>query len=107
MPFVTRLTFRSGDRDALDRVVDEIKRTAEQKGVELKGPHPKPTTDLNVPQQKRLEPGESFDTWRYTVYSRDVEIHGNDAFARDVASDTYPASIHVAADVKQTRGMGR
>lgn len=107
MPFVTKLTFQSGDRDALDRVVDDIKRAAEQKGVELKGPHPKPTTDRHVPQQKTLGPGESFDTWRYTVYSRDVEIHGNDEFARRVAGDDYPASIHVEADVKQTRGMGR
>jgi ribosomal protein S10 len=107
MPFVTRLTFQSGDRDVLDRVVDDIKRTAEQKGVELKGPHPKPTTDLHVPQQKRLAPGDGFENWRYTVYARDIEIHGNDEFARRVAGEDYPSSLHIVVDVKQTRGMGR
>ncbi|WP_255150634.1 uS10/mL48 family ribosomal protein [Halorarius halobius] len=107
MPFVTKLTFQSGDRDALDRVVDDIKHSAEQKGVELKGPHPKPTSDLHVPQKKRLDATEGFDNWRYTVYSREIEIHGNDEFARQVAGDDYPSSIHIEADVKQTRGMGR
>ena len=34
MPFVTRLTLRSGDGDLLDAVVSDIKERAERKGVE-------------------------------------------------------------------------
>ncbi|MFC7177134.1 uS10/mL48 family ribosomal protein [Halosegnis marinus] len=107
MPFVTKLTFESGDREVLDRVVEDIKESAERKGVEMKGPHPRPATDLSAPQQKRLAPGDSFEAWNFQVYTRDVEIHGYDEFARRVAGDDYPASVHVSADVKQTKGLGR
>src|SRR5699024_7771245 len=39
MPFVTQLELTSGDRGALDRVVDGIKESAARKGVEFGGPH--------------------------------------------------------------------
>lgn len=107
MPFVTKLTFESGDREVLDRVVTEIKEKAERKGVELKGPHPRPATQVSAPQQKRLAPGDSFEAWSFSVYTRDIEIHAYEDFAREVAGDDYPASIHIEADVKQTKGMGR
>jgi small subunit ribosomal protein S10 len=107
MPFVTKLTFESGDREVLDRVVTEIKEAAERKGVELKGPHPRPETRLAAPQYRRLAPGNAFEPWEFSVYTREIEIHAADEFARDVAGGEYPSSIHVEADVKQTRGMGR
>jgi len=104
MPFVTKLTFESGDRHLLDDVVDDVKARAERKGVELKGPHPQPPTDHSIPQAKRLAAdGGAFEPWRYTVYTRTVEIVGHDEFARDVASDSYPSRIHVEAEIEQTR----
>ncbi|MFB6118368.1 30S ribosomal protein S10 [Halosegnis sp.] len=102
MPFVTKLTFESGDREVLDRVVTDIKERAERKGVELKGPHPQPATEVAAPQQKRLAPGDSYEPWHYSVYTREIEIHAYEAFARDVAGDEYPASVHVEASVKRT-----
>jgi len=102
MPFVTRLTFQSGDRRLLDDVVDDVKGRAERKGVELKGPHPQPPTDYRVAQSKRLLPdGGEFDPWRYTVYTRTVEIVGHDEFARSVAEDRYPDRIHLEAEIGQ------
>ena len=102
VPFVTKLTFESGDREVLDRVVTGIKERAERKGVELKGPHPQPATQVSAPQQKRLAPGDSFESWRYSVYTREIEIHAHEDFARDVAGDEYPASVHVEASVERT-----
>jgi ribosomal protein S10 len=104
MPFVTKLALRSGDRPTLDDVVDDIKSRAERKGVELKGPHPQPPTELRVPLSKHLAAeGETFGNWRYTVYTRTIEIVGHDEFARSVTERTYPDGVHVEAEIEQTR----
>jgi small subunit ribosomal protein S10 len=108
MPFVTTLEFASGDRRLLDDVVDDLKARAERKGAKLKGPHPRPPTDLTVPQSERLSAdGGAFDSWGYTVYTRTVEIVGHDDFARDVAGDDYPDRIHVEAEIQQQRQLGQ
>lgn len=106
MPFVTTLRLESGDREVLDKVVAEIKAAAERKGAEFKGPHPKPPTHLSVPQYADLLPGDTLEPWRYTVYTRIVEIVGHDDFARAVASREYPTAVHVAAEVEQVRSTG-
>jgi ribosomal protein S10 len=102
MPFVTKLTFESGDRRLLDDVVDDIKGRAQRKGVELKGPHPQPPADYKVPQSKRLlADGGAFQSWTYTVYTRTIEIVGHDEFARDVTETEYPDRIHIEAELEQ------
>lgn len=107
MPFVTRLTLQSGDRETLERVVTDIKERAERKGVELRGPNPEPQRDVTVPRYRRLDPdGGRFDGWTYAVYVRSIVIVGHDDFARDVAGDDYPSSIHVEADVEQVSNPG-
>lgn len=107
MPFVTRLTFQSGDREALERVVTDIKERAARKGVEFRGPNPEPLQEVRVPMYKRLSPdGGQFDAWGYTVYVRTIAIVGYDDFARTVAGDEYPSGIHLEADVEQVRSAG-
>jgi ribosomal protein S10 len=108
MPFVTSLKLQSGDRHLLEDVVTDIKTRAERKGVELKGPHALPSTDVRVPQVKRLSDGDAggFEPWGYTVYCRSLSIHGHDEFARDVAGDEYPPGIHVEAEVERVRASG-
>lgn len=105
MPFVTRLTFQSGDRAVLDDVVEEVKERAERKGVQMRGPNPEPLHEVTVPQYMRLHPdGPEADPWRYTVYIRTVTIVGHDEFAREVAAGEYPPGIHLEADIEQVRG---
>ena len=107
MPFVTTLTLTSGDRHRLDGFVSEIKESAERKGVELKGPHPKPPREVHVPQSKTLGPdGGRFEDWTYTVYERTIEIVGYEDFARDITERSFPAGIHVEAGVEQRRQFG-
>lgn len=106
MPFVTRLTLQSGDGDRLDSVVTDIKKRAERKGVQLKGPHPKPPTQFDVPQHKRLPGPGTFDSWHYTVYTREIEIIDHNEFARAVTERNYPDSIHLTADIEQYSQVG-
>jgi ribosomal protein S10 len=107
MPYVTTLTLTSGDRHRLDDVVAEIKDRAERKGVELKGPHPKPPEQLRVPQSKTLGPGrDRFDSWNYTVYTRTIEIVGYESFAREVTEEAFPDGIHVEAGIEQRTQLG-
>jgi small subunit ribosomal protein S10 len=101
MPFVTRLTLESGDGDALESVVSDIKLRAERKGVELKGPHPKPPTRHTVPLYKQQGGPNQFGTWEYTVYTRTIEIVDHNEFARDIAEREYPDSIHISANIEQ------
>jgi small subunit ribosomal protein S10 len=108
MTFVTKLRFTSGNRHVLDTVADDIKQTAQQKGVELKGPHSKPPENLRVPQPKRLNDGtEAFTPWTYTIYTRTIHIVGHDDFARATAGRDFPDNIHVAVDVDRTTGASR
>ncbi len=109
MTYVTRLRLQSGDRDALDAVVEEIKSAAERKGTALKGPHSHPPRTLSVPQHARLHADDDrrFDDWEYTVFSRAIEIHGQDRLAREIASREFPDSVHIEAEVELVHGMGR
>lgn len=106
MPFVTRLTLQSGDGELLDSIVSDIKERAERKGVELKGPHPKPPTRHAVPLYKDLSADESFENWEYTVYTRNIEIIDHNEFARAVAEQEYPDRIYITADIEQYNQTG-
>ena len=107
MPFVTTLRLTSGDRGALDRVVEDIKESAARKGVEFKGPHPGRPAECRAPQSKRLaDDGERFADWTYTIYARTIEIVGYDEFARSVAGGEFPAAVHVEVDIEQVRQAG-
>ncbi|ELZ09132.1 30S ribosomal protein S10 [Halovivax asiaticus JCM 14624] len=107
MTFVTCLTLQSGDRAALDGVVDDIKRTAERKGAALKGPHTHPPDHFSVPQHQRLHADDDRQStpWSYTVFTRELEIHGYQGFARDVAGRSFPDSVHVEVEVEQVQGV--
>lgn len=107
MTFVTKLRFRSGDRAALDTVVDDLKALLGRKGAECKGPHSDPPTDYRVPQSRTLTAGgDEFDPWRYTVYSRRLEIHGSAHIARDVGHMEFPDDVRVEIEVDQRRPVG-
>lgn len=109
MTFVTSLTLQSGDRAALDGVVGDIKRAAERKGAALKGPHSHPPRELSVPQYRRLHADDDRrgEPWSYTVFTRELEIHGHQEFARQVATRSFPDSVHIEAEIEQIHGMGR
>ncbi len=107
MTFVTTLTLTSGNRHTLEDVVGDIKATAERKGAELKGPHPSPPADYRVPQSKRLDDGETFEPWDYTVYKRTMRIVGHDEVARRTAHREFPDDVHVEVEIEQVTGVGR
>lgn len=109
MTFVTKMKLQSGDRGALDRVVSEIQSIAARKGAELKGPHPSPAKLHRVSQYKTLsgDATRRFDSWKYTVYTRELEIVGHNGAARQVTQQIeFPSSVHVEAEVEQTQPMG-
>lgn len=106
MTFRTHLSLESGDRNALQRIVQELRSTAEQKGAELKGPHSPPTSALQVPQYKTLDGDGRFSDWEYTVYSRELEIVGHEDLAREIATREFPNSIHVEAEISAVSPLG-
>jgi small subunit ribosomal protein S10 len=106
MSFVTRLTFQSGDRVALEAALADIKAAAERKGVEFKGPHAHPPEEFRVPQYKTVAAEDAFEAWGYTVYERQLDIVGYEDFAREVAGWDLPSGIHISAEVEQVSGMG-
>jgi len=106
MAFVTKLSFQSGDRDALESLVTDIKRMVERKGAECKGPHSAPPERLTVPQYRTLAPGDQFPAWDYTTYTRRMEIHGNDEVARRVGHMDFPEHVHVEIEVDRKKPLG-
>lgn len=101
MTVVTRFSFKSGDREALDAVVGDIVEMSRQKGAEMKGPHQDPPEDHEVALYRRLD-GEAGDheTWSYTVFQRRIELRGYDSLAREFLERDYPDSIQVEAEVE-------
>ena len=106
MPFVTKLRFQSGDRDALDDTVNGLREMLERKGAECKGPHTEPSERVRVPLYDRLGPGSELGTWGYEVFARRLEIHGNDHIAREVGHMDFPDSVHVEIEVEQKKPLG-
>ena len=107
MTFVTKLRFQSGNRPALDEVVDDLKRMLERKGADCKGPHSDPPRSLSVPLYRDPSGvGTQLDDWRYTVYSRRMEIHGSDRIARQVGHMSFPESVRVEIAVERRGSVG-
>ena len=107
MPFVTTIRLRSGDRAALDDLVEDMRRTAERKGVELRGPHTSPPASHRVPLYRRpTGAGGRFSPWDYTVFERVVELTGHDESVRRIAGQEPPRGVHVEVSVDQVRSVG-
>jgi len=108
MTFVTKLTFTSGDRDTLERVVRDIRDNVRRKGAQIKGPHSDTPENFYVSQYKSLDGDESdkYSSWNYTVYQRRLEIHGHDDLARRVMERDLPASIRMEADIERVKTVG-
>ncbi|AWB27188.1 uS10/mL48 family ribosomal protein [Halococcoides cellulosivorans] len=107
MPFVTTLTFTSGDRHTLESVVADIKESATRKGVELKGPHPEPPTEQAVDLSARLlADDDAIDRWRYSVYTRTITIVGHDEFARAITERDLPDAVHLEAEIERRSSVG-
>ena len=107
MPFVTTLSLRSGDRTALDAVVEDVRETARRKGVELKGPHTDPPVECAAPLYWAPDDSKPFGTWQYSVYERRIRIVGHAEIAREIAGTERPNSVHTEVDVEQVRSAGR
>ncbi len=105
MPFVTRLVLSSGDRGALDGAVEGLKRTAERKGLDLRGPHTDPPEQHRVPLYKRAPPDEAgrYDPWSYTVYERRLEFTGHDETVRSLLDRDVPDAVRRTVEVTQVR----
>lgn len=108
MPFVTRLVLTSGDRGALDGVVEEVKRSAERKGLDLRGPHTDPPERYSVPLYKRSPPDDArrYSPWSYTVYERTLEFTGHDGTVRSLLATVVPRGVRRTVEVSQVRSAG-
>ena len=109
MTFVTKLTLQSGDRAALDGVVEEIRDLARRKGAELKGPHAESPVRQHAPQYQRLDGDETrrYADWEFSVYTRRLEFVGSDTLPRRVLNEGFPSSVHVEVEIEQQRAVGR
>jgi len=106
MAFVTKLRFQSGDRAVLEDLVTDLSEMLAKKGAECKGPHSTPPKELRVPQYRTLGPGDEYPAWRYTVYTRSLEIHGSDEIARQVGHMEFPDRVHVEIEVDRKKPLG-
>jgi ribosomal protein S10 len=99
MSFVTRMTFQSGDREALDGVVGDLRDTLERKGAQFNGPHSRPTETLSVPMYADVTSDRTFEDWTHTVFTRTIELVGHDSLARQLTERTLPDTVHLSVEV--------
>lgn len=105
MPFVTRLVLSSGDRGALDGFVETIKRDAERKGLDLRGPHTASPETYQVPLFRRstADDGRHYPVWSYTVYERTLEFTGHDETVRSLLARDVPTAVRRTVEVTRVR----
>ncbi|MFB6177110.1 MAG: 30S ribosomal protein S10 [Halobaculum sp.] len=106
MTFVTKLRFQSGDRAALDDTVGELKELLRRKGAECKGPHTRPSKRVRVPLSATLGPEADGREWSYEVFVRELEIHGSDEIAREIAEAGFHDAVHVEIEVDRKTPAG-
>lgn len=99
----TKLTLESGDRDALDGVVESVQETATRKGADFRGPFDDPPETYSVPLYRTIGEDDSvWKTWEYTVYRRRIQVDGHDEIAQRVLEREFPESVRVQIEVEQT-----
>jgi small subunit ribosomal protein S10 len=99
----TKLTLQSGDRAALDGVVEQVRETARRKGADFRGPFDDPPESHAVPIYRQAGGDDRvWDTWEYTVYQRRIEVDGHDDIAETVLSREFPDSVRVQIEMEQT-----
>jgi small subunit ribosomal protein S10 len=99
----TKLTLESGDRAALDGVVEQVRTTARRKGADFRGPFDDPPESHSVPIYRTVsDTGAVWDSWSYTVYRRRIEVDGHDDIAETVLSREFPESVRVQIEMEQT-----
>lgn len=103
MTTATRIRLRSGDREALEAVVERITGVFRRKGAEFKGPHSDSPERVRAPLYARLDgdPDTRYPDWSYSVYQRRLELRGHDALARDILEWDFPSSVKVEVTVEQ------
>ena len=82
--------------------MENLKRSAEKKGIRVRGPHtPSPQT-YRAPQYRRMDDIEKkFPPWEYNVYERWIEISGYDESIRRITDVDLPKGVHVEVEVLQ------
>lgn len=108
MTVVTRIRLRSGDRAALDSVVDDIDAACQRKGAEFRGPHTDSPQDYRVPLYRRLDGDDSatYPAWSYTVFQRRFQLRGYEDLVREIIAWDFPDSVRVEATVETKSWFG-
>lgn len=103
MTTVTRIRLRSGDREALEAVVERITQVCRRKGAEFKGPHSDSPEQVRATLYARLDgdPDTRYPDWSYSVYQRRLELRGHEDLARDLLAWEFPPSVKVEVAVEQ------
>lgn len=107
MPYRTTLVLTSGDRTALDAAVASLRSIAEAKGVEVAGPHTKPSRTITVPLFKDLAGESRFDTWEYEVFVRELTVTGHNDVTRHLASQSLPSSVSLSVTIDHVEPVGK
>lgn len=96
------LRLTSGDRTALEGVVEDLRETVRRKGARLTGPHSDAPERYHLPLYERLDGDRDrrFGEWTHTVYVRRMTVADRDDIARSLLDREYPDSVHVDVELE-------
>lgn len=115
----TEIDIFGADRDPVRDAVSKIRGVCDQKGIEYKGPHPKPVVDLTeepadlgddgvelfgeAPSEREIELLSNEQ-----IYSRKFELHryASDDVAKTIAKQDYPDNVSLRISVRETEFIG-
>jgi len=91
----TRIRLSSTDLDALNSVINDVKRIVSKTGVGMKGPVPLPTKRLKIPVRKSPS-GEGTITWEHyemKIHKRLMDINADDRSMMMIMKIAFPDSV--------------
>jgi ribosomal protein S10 len=115
----TEIDIFGAERDSVREAVSKIRGICDKKGIEYKGPHPKPVVDLEkkpadladdgvelfgeVPSEREIALLSNEE-----IYSRTFELHryASDDVAKAIAKQDYPDEVFLRITVRETEFIG-
>lgn len=96
-----RIRLSSVDIEALDKVIDEVKRVVDKTGVKMYGPVPLPTKKLRIPTRKSPcgEGTITWETYEMRIHKRLIDINADERSMVLIMKIIFPEEVLVEIEL--------
>ncbi len=103
MPQKAKIKAISPDHKKLEELCEEIKRVAQKTGINISGPIPLPTKEMEVNTMKSPcgDGSRTFESWKMRVHKRLIEIESDERTLRQIMRTEVPSEVKIEIELKE------